>query len=545
MADDEEYRVLRKGTLAHRVTIVSATLLGAVAVSGAVLVWTSMGLRWAQQRQSEVFTVARQSTTDLLGAYVDQETGLRGYVITGQPTFLAPYTAAQPRIPVIVARLRTLTGRVPGAPGRLAAVQSAYGEWDEYASAQLAQVAAGDRAGPAGTTAALAGKTRFDALRDRVGDLQAVLQADQDANQATVVGLQQRLVVLLIASLLVLAGVMVTGTRVLLDTIARPVRDLAAAARAVSQGDLSAPIPEGGAPEIRAMAGDVRAMRDRLLADAHSAERALQALEQHGPAVTALREALIPGAARIPGVMVAGRMDPAEGILAGDWYDLIALSEHRLAVVLGDVAGHGPRSAVLALRLKHALAASLRAGADPAGALAATSRTLHDLPDELFATVLVVAIDTTTDTLSYANAGHPAALLLNRPARTDLALNPGERATPVTSHHDRTRTWIDLPSTGPLLSPVVASWSWAQADHTFHPDDTLIAFTDGLLEARNPDGEQFGLTRLLDTINAYDLTDGPRLLDAVAAAVTRHTTSRRDDQTLVYARRAPARPART
>ena len=355
--------------------------------------------------------------------------------------------------------------------------------------------------------------------------------------------LQQRLVILLIASLLVLTVVIVTGTRILLSTIAGPVRDLADAARAVSRGDLSAPIPDGGAPEIRAMASDVRAMRDRLLADAHSAEQALQALEQHGPAVTALREALTPGTARIPGVMVAGRMDPAEGILAGDWYDLIALSDHRLAVVLGDVAGHGPRSAVLALRLKHALSAGLRAGAEPAAALAATSRTLQDLPDELFATVLVVAIDTTTNTLSYANAGHPAALLLNRPTPTGVALNPGERATTVTSHHDHTRTWIDLPSTGPLLSPVVASWTWAQADHTFHTDDTLIAFTDGLLEARNPDGEQFGLARLLDTINTQDLDDGPRLLDAVAAAVTRHTTTRRDDQTLIYARRTPTQPA--
>ena len=137
--------MLPKGTLAHRVTIASATLLGAVAVSGAVLVWTAIGLRSAQQRQTEVFTVARQSTTDLLGAYVDQETGLRGYVITGQSTFLAPYTAAQPRIPAIIARLRTVTGPVPGASDRLAAVRSAYDDWDRYAAAQLAQVATGDR----------------------------------------------------------------------------------------------------------------------------------------------------------------------------------------------------------------------------------------------------------------------------------------------------------------------------------------------------------------------------------------------------------------
>ena len=126
-----------------------------------------------------------------------------------------------------------------------------------------------------------------------------------------------------------------------------------------------------------------------------------------------------------------------------------------------------------------------------------------------------------------------------------MRLNPSERLTPVTTDDDQTRAWIDLPSTGPLLSPIVASWSWAQAEHRFHIDDTLIAFTDGLLEARDPHGEQFGLPRLLQTINSQDLDDGPRLLDAVAAAVTRHTTtSRRDDQTLVYAHRTPTQMAR-
>jgi CHASE3 domain sensor protein len=291
-------------------------------------------------------TAARQSSTDLLAAYVDQETGLRGYVITGQSAFLAPYTDAQPRIPAIVSRLHTVTGTVPGAPARLVAVQDAYRDWAGYATEQVTRVAAGNPAAAARVVAIGAGKTRFDALRSRVADLQAVLQAGQNTNEATVVALQQRLVGLLVASLTLIAALILSGTRILLATIARPVRDLAAAARAVSRGDLSAPIPVLGAPEIRAMAGDVRAMRDKLLADAHSAEQALQALEQHGPAVTALREALTPGIAQVAGVTVAGRMDAAEGILAGDWYDLITLSDHRLAVVLGDVAGHGPRSAV-------------------------------------------------------------------------------------------------------------------------------------------------------------------------------------------------------
>ena len=127
--------VIRTGTLARRVMIASGMLLVAVTGSGVLLVTTATGLRAAQIRQSGVFTAARQSTTDLLGAYVDQETGLRGYVITGQPAFLAPYTDAQPRIPAIVSRLHTVTATVPGAPAHLVAVQNAYG----FTKPQVAQ----------------------------------------------------------------------------------------------------------------------------------------------------------------------------------------------------------------------------------------------------------------------------------------------------------------------------------------------------------------------------------------------------------------------
>src|SRR5664279_3751216 len=197
---------MRTGTLARRVMIASGVLLVAVSTCGVLLVTTATGLRSTQVRQSDVFTAARQSTTDLLGAYVDQETGLRGYVITGQPAFLAPYTDAQPRIPAIVSRLHTVTATVPGALTQLVAVQDAYRDWAGYATEQVARVAAGDPAAAATVAATGAGKTRFDALRSRVADLQAVLQAGQHANEATVMTLQQRLVGLLIASLILLTA---------------------------------------------------------------------------------------------------------------------------------------------------------------------------------------------------------------------------------------------------------------------------------------------------------------------------------------------------
>lgn len=519
---------------------------------GVLLVTTALDLRTAQSRQTDMFGAAAKTTSDLLGDFVDQETGLRGYVITGQSTFLAPYRDAQTRIPARLARLQALTGRITGAGSRLAAVRDAHQAWAADAQSQITRIGAGHTEQAASAAATSTGKILFDALRRQVDVLSSVVTAAGGHNAVLVANLQRRLVAYVVISLVLLAAILAGGTRLLLSGLVRPMHALATGARSVADGDLSAVIPAGGAPEVVAMAVDVRAMRDRLLADKDSVQAALEALDQHGPAVTALREALAPHLGHVPGLTVSGRMEPAEGLLAGDWYDLIPVpaagspagtgSGHRLALVLGDVAGHGPRSAVLALRLKHALAATLQAGAEPGQALAATSRALLDVPAELFATVLIVVVDTATDRLTYANAGHPAALLLERRLHCDEPLNPREHLTPLTGADGRPLSWLDLPSTGPLLSPIVAGWTWGQAEHRFEIDDTLIAFTDGLLEARNDAGEQFGLRRVLKVIGEHGLTDGPRLLDSLAAEAARHigTGRRRDDQTLVYARRTDA-----
>jgi serine phosphatase RsbU (regulator of sigma subunit)/CHASE3 domain sensor protein len=534
---------VRGGTAGRWVVIVAVATSMLLVSLGALLVTTALDLRTAQVRQTDEFGLAVQTTSDLLNDFVDEETGLRGYVITGQQTFLDPYTRAQPRIVTRFASLRRLTRHVPDAPARLTAIDVAHRDWSAYARAQILLVRGGGTDEAATMVATGAGKARFDTLRHQVARLSEAVRLVSDRNLVTVAGLQRRLVAYVVISLVLLAAILAAGTRLLLIGLVQPVQALAAGARAVADGDLSAAIPAGGAPEVVSMAADVRAMRDRLLADKDSVESALEALDQHGPAVTALRESLAPHLGQVPGLVVAGRMEPAEGLLAGDWYDLIPVptpgSGHRLAVVLGDVSGHGPRSAVLALRLKHALAATLQAGAQPGEALAATSRALLDVPAELFATVLIVLVDTAADRLVYANAGHPAALLLERHLHFDEPLNPREELTPLNGLDGRPLSWLDLPSTGPLLSPIVAGWSWGQAEHRFEVDDTLIAFTDGLLEARSGDGEQFGLHRVLQVIGRHGLADGPRLLDSLAAEAARHigTGRRRDDQTLLYARR--------
>ncbi len=521
-------------------TAVIAALL--VLAVGSALASTALQLRDAQRIQVDRIAPAQDQAATLLGLFLDQETGLRGYLLGGRTPFLEPYRMAEARVPTTIASLRTETAGDAAATRALDRSVAVYRQWLGYANGQLDAITAG-RLGEAQRLAnSGAGKDLFDRLRSEVTGLQAEVGAASQRNQRHVEDLQRRLIVLLAVALTALAVLLVVSVVVLLRMVIGPLSRIAAAARGIAKGTPAGKLPTGGPAEIRALAGDLEAMRERLSAELVHTRQAMEALEQHGPAVVALRAALEPTVTDVPGLLVAGRLEPAEGVLAGDWYDLTRVDDHCLALVLGDVAGHGPASAVFALRLKHALAAALRTGASPSLALSHVARGLADAGDEMFATVLVAKIDTRTDRISYANAGHPAALLLARPTDAPEPLEPGEHERVLSTGAGDTLSWIDLPATGPLLSPMVASWSWATAEHDFRPDDTVLAFTDGLVEARNLEGEQFGVARVIAVAQEAGLADPVELLTALSQASNAFTegTRAQDDRTLVCCHRTTA-----
>ena len=513
-----------------------------VVVVGSALGSSAFQLRDAQRVQVERLAPAQDHAATMLGLFLDQETSLRGYLLGGRTLFLEPYRTAQVRIPATIASPPAETEGDSAATLALDRVITSYQRWLGYASGQIATVAAGRVAEAQALPNSGAGKDLFDRLRVEVAGLEAQVNGAGQRNQLHVEDLQRRLIVLLAVALTALALLLAGSVVVLLRMIIRPLSHIAAAARGIAEGTPAARLPSGGPAEIRALAGDLEAMRERLSAELINTRQAMEALEQHGPAVVALRAALEPTVTELPGLLVAGRLEPAEGVLAGDWFDLTRVEDHCLALVLGDVAGHGPASAVFALRLKHALAAALRTGASPSAALSHVARGLADAGDEMFATVLVAKIDTRTDRIFYANAGHPAALLLARPADAPEPLEPGEHERVLSAGAGDKLSWIDLPATGPLLSPLVASWSWATAEHDFRPDDTVLAFTDGLVEARNGQGEQFGVARVIAVAQETGVADPVALVTALAHASDAFTEGIRaqDDRTFVCCHRTRA-----
>lgn len=132
-------------------------------------------------------------------------------------------------------------------------------------------------------------------------------------------------------------------------------------------------------------------------------------------AALALQRSLLPAAPpTIEGLDLAVRYLPAEGDLGGDWYDIFALPDGKVGLVMGDVEGHGLRAAVAMGRLRSALRAYALDYEDPAEVLHRLDRKLCFFESDFSATVVYAVTEPPFDVLTICDAGHPAPLIAHR-----------------------------------------------------------------------------------------------------------------------------------
>jgi len=185
---------------------------------------------------------------------------------------------------------------------------------------------------------------------------------------------------------------------------------------------------------------------------------------------------------------------PANDV-GGDLLDIITLPENKFGVSIGDVAGKGLSAALLMAKLQ----ATVRALAPDFQLLSELGKKINEifyrdsLP-QLFSSIIYIEIDSSTDILKMLNAGHPPPILLKGNSITKLAKG--------------------APALGILANP-----DFNEKSFEFASDDLLIAYSDGVTEARNENGAFFGeegLTRELSTIhNLNSKQIGEKLITAV------------------------------
>jgi len=166
----------------------------------------------------------------------------------------------------------------------------------------------------------------------------------------------------------------------------------------------------------------------------------------------------------IDGVELEARYLPASrgAAIGGDWYDAIELDDGRVAVVVGDVVGHGLRAATVMGQLRNAFRAYALVETSPAQTLVRLNRLLAKDGRDLMATALCVAIDRDTGEVSLASAGHPPALVIE--AGGGARFIEGGRSVPLGT-----------------ANPV----AFKDATARLEPGSTLVLYTDGLVERRD------------------------------------------------------------
>jgi sigma-B regulation protein RsbU (phosphoserine phosphatase) len=227
--------------------------------------------------------------------------------------------------------------------------------------------------------------------------------------------------------------------------------------------------------------------------------------------------------AEIRGVEVATSYKPCEHA-GGDYYDLVPLTKvfwpgqadgnhDYWGAIIADSAGHGAAAAV-EVAMFDAILRTYRGNPDagPAGVFNYANQYLFTrLIRGTFLTAFIANYNPFNKTLRFCNAGHPPALLI----RVDGSLEH-----------------LDNPKGIPLAVNREFRWHNGQVD--FHPGDVLILYTDGVTEAAAPDGNLFGMERLIDAA-----TNGAMHAHAIAqrveAALARHRDGRKqkDDQTFI------------
>jgi sigma-B regulation protein RsbU (phosphoserine phosphatase) len=202
----------------------------------------------------------------------------------------------------------------------------------------------------------------------------------------------------------------------------------------------------------------------------------------------------------------------------GDYYDFFPLPDGKWGILIADVSGHGTPAAVL-MAVTHTIAHTYPGPPAPPGRLLAhLNRILADrytAQTGAFVTAFYAIYDPKVRSLHYASAGHPPPRL-KRCADGTLALFDGVQSLPL---------------------GITADERYPDGLHELVPGDQIVFYTDGVTEAENTAGEQFGLKRL-DGVLANCSIGASDLLDEVLRALDAFTAGKAaaDDRTILVAK---------
>lgn len=280
-----------------------------------------------------------------------------------------------------------------------------------------------------------------------------------------------------------------------------------------------------GNPFTQADAGMLQALADQASVSIHYAGLRETLDEKrridHDLAVARkIQNALLPKELpRIEGLELAAFNYPALEI-GGDYYDFVQVDTEHVGIAIADVSGKGVGGAIMMSVCRSILRAQAPGTLSPGQVLRSMNRVVsQDITEDMFVSMLYMVLNTTTRELVIARAGHERPILCS-----------GEKGD---------FTILDSPGIAIGIADV-ETFEKAMAEQTLmlQPGDVVVAYTDGVTEAMNPQGEEWGLDNFLDSVRVAAEEGANSVLNNVRQRVTRFTGSRPpyDDMTLLALR---------
>jgi serine phosphatase RsbU (regulator of sigma subunit) len=212
--------------------------------------------------------------------------------------------------------------------------------------------------------------------------------------------------------------------------------------------------------------------------------------------------------------------------VGGDYYDFLELRPGRLALVLADVAGKGVSGALLMANLQANLRSQYALALDDLPRLLGSVNHLffENTAENSYATLFFADYDDSSRRLRYVNCGHLPPLVLRAGAAPPEAT---QYTVPAVDRLEPTATVLGL----------FDNWTCSVAETALAPGDMLVLYTDGVTEATNLQGEEFGECRLIGTLRLHADLPAPAVLQAIETAVQQFSQGEQaDDITVVVAR---------
>ena len=250
--------------------------------------------------------------------------------------------------------------------------------------------------------------------------------------------------------------------------------------------------------------------------EALSSRDKLVALQNELDIASNIQQSILPGQfPEAPSYQLFGSMDPARTV-GGDFFDVIRLDNNRIGLAIADVSDKGVPAALFMMSSRTLLKGAAIGHPEPGDVLKEVNDLLYpDNETMMFVTVLYAVYDPATGQVTYANAGH----------------NP-----PLIVHPDGTSTLV--PPTGGVALGVMPDINFKQNTVICAPGDIFVCYTDGVTEAMNADGEEFGLERLQQVFRDNLSSDSHSLTQAIFDAVNAFAgeTAQSDDITCLALR---------